>query len=496
MRIVAALATLALAGNAAAQTLTLAPEELVGASSSYSTNQRPRVLFTDDGSAHLVWVAGNVFGEEIVLHAVRPPAGAYGAAAPVSSTTGVRTGFADGLTFRRNGSVLLATWEGLDFLNRPVLYARSTDAGVTWEPEERSDPATLEERAYAGGGLWPDGRVTQCWMVYEEGTGIPDLVWTGQDAQGAFAAPSYPATTSPDVPCECCNPDQLVLDDGTVLVAYRNNEGNNQRRAYVARSTDGGATFPLSTRVDTGNWWFPACPGSGPSLAAEGQNVLVAWKKAPGSVHHIWSSRSTDGGATWLEMGTVDDSDGATSVDHPEIAMRGSFAVAAWTGKDPVTQHPEMWIAASTDAGATWGPSQMLTGDGVNRPIGQATVDISLAGEVEVAWYDQRDQVDRIYRRAGGLATTGVEVPATAGLRLSARPNPFTASTELRAGTADVRFEILDVAGRLVRRLEGSGGAARWDGRDEAGGAVSPGVYFARTVGVSQAEGVRLVRLR
>lgn len=71
---------------------------------------------------------------------------------------------------------------------------------------------------------------------------------------------------------------------------------------------------------------------------------------------------------------------------------------------------------------------------------------------------------------------------------------PVTLAFELSRATP-VRLEVLDVAGRRVRRLADGvlppgAHTARWDGRDDGGRAAPPGVYVAAL----EAEGVRLVR--
>ena len=83
--------------------------------------------------------------------------------------------------------------------------------------------------------------------------------------------------------------------------------------------------------------------------------------------------------------------------------------------------------------------------------------------------------------------TTGVAAPPRVFLEL-AGANPAPGAFPLRFGLAQrahVTLAILDPAGRRVRTLargefEAGEHAAPWDGRDEDGRAVAPGLYFAR----------------
>jgi hypothetical protein len=70
---------------------------------------------------------------------------------------------------------------------------------------------------------------------------------------------------------------------------------------------------------------------------------------------------------------------------------------------------------------------------------------------------------------------------------LSARPNPSSSvvnfkSIGVEAGSA--RLQIFDVRGRLVRLMDGTTGDNHlWDGRDQGGSRVLPGIYLARLEG-------------
>jgi hypothetical protein len=104
-------------------------------------------------------------------------------------------------------------------------------------------------------------------------------------------------------------------------------------------------------------------------------------------------------------------------------------------------------------------------------------------------------------------APVSVDGPPAAPARLElapARPNPFGASTGLRftlPHAVPVRLDLLDAQGRRVRRLfAGPLGAGphelTWDGRDDRGGAVATGIYWARIEAGSETATRKLVRMR
>jgi hypothetical protein len=81
------------------------------------------------------------------------------------------------------------------------------------------------------------------------------------------------------------------------------------------------------------------------------------------------------------------------------------------------------------------------------------------------------------------------------------QPNPARSGTTLRYGLASparVRLALYDAAGRLVRMLadgprEAGEQAVRWDGRDDGGRAIAPGLYLARLSAGAQTITRRLV---
>lgn len=91
---------------------------------------------------------------------------------------------------------------------------------------------------------------------------------------------------------------------------------------------------------------------------------------------------------------------------------------------------------------------------------------------------------------AGSVTAVDRPVSSTTGVLYQNRPNPFNPTTEIRfdvsgAGDPRVRLVVYDVAGRAVRMLiddRRSAGSytVGWDGRGDAGGMLSSGVYYYR----------------
>jgi hypothetical protein len=119
---------------------------------------------------------------------------------------------------------------------------------------------------------------------------------------------------------------------------------------------------------------------------------------------------------------------------------------------------------------------------------------------------------DLAHRTSTEVSFRVAAVVASLEPRALAFPNPFSGAvgttfvfTGLRGGSNDeVDIHIHDVTGRRLRTLHGRGGYSSiqvpWDGRDDAGHALPPGVYPWRAVlslygGTSQEYTGRLVLL-
>jgi glucose/arabinose dehydrogenase len=125
-------------------------------------------------------------------------------------------------------------------------------------------------------------------------------------------------------------------------------------------------------------------------------------------------------------------------------------------------------------------------------------------------WY--LSQFDDLHSALSGslrrIRYTGqpVSVPGSpmAPLALRAIPNPFTDATRLvleLPHPATVRLAVFDTRGRHLRTLfDGTAAAGEtrveWDGADDRGVNVPPGIYFARVEGAGAGPSIRVLRVR
>jgi hypothetical protein len=120
-------------------------------------------------------------------------------------------------------------------------------------------------------------------------------------------------------------------------------------------------------------------------------------------------------------------------------------------------------------------------------------------------WYELRAVRDTGVEELVGSQHPSVTIGGKLVTRLyDAAPNPFTTSTIVRfdvaSDNANLRLAVYDVRGQLVRTLA-SGATPRgrhatfWNGSDEKGSQIAPGVYFVRLEVDGNAEVSRVLRI-
>lgn len=160
-------------------------------------------------------------------------------------------------------------------------------------------------------------------------------------------------------------PDIATDSDGNVYVVYKSvfvdTAGARHYQVECVRSSDGGTTWTAPARIDDDSvraigWARIAADSAG--------NLFCAWNDWRTGSGHIWSSVSTDRGATWRQNVQVDDDTTDYDCYQPDVFVQpGSnhYLVAAqvprWVGG-----HVKICakLYRSTDRGLTYGPGIQL----------------------------------------------------------------------------------------------------------------------------------------
>ncbi|TMQ69848.1 MAG: hypothetical protein E6K80_10435 [Candidatus Eisenbacteria bacterium] len=270
---------------------------------------------------------------------------------------------------------------------------------------------------------------------------------------------------------------------------YRDETFGATSNQYVARSEDGGATWGPNQRLTSvaTNW-----TNTGSNLAPNMGDYSALIGSGPW-LHPTWAD-GRDGSAdvygTRLGTGV---SIAACALDR--AVTSGSSTRLDWTLSNPNAVFANSFTGSITTARnwplpAPTGVTVPASGVGALERV-LAIPDTAAPGPVAVTLTAVNATGAM---RAGCVTTLRVGSPLDVGGEPSslalAPPVPNPASAQVGLGFAiptrgRVALRVYGVGGRRVRTLiEGELGPgphqAVWDGRDESGAAVAPGIYFAR----------------
>ena len=130
--------------------------------------------------------------------------------------------------------------------------------------------------------------------------------------------------------CSCCQTSAAVTEDGPILV-YRDHKENQIRDISVIRLEKDTWTKPVPLHRD--GWQINACPVNGPSIAALGNFVAVAWYTGAQGNPRVLMATSNNSGRSFSRPVRVD---GGKPLGRVSIAISGAagkaerLAVLTW----------------------------------------------------------------------------------------------------------------------------------------------------------------------
>lgn len=148
--------------------------------------------------------------------------------------------------------------------------------------------------------------------------------------------------------CDCCQTSVAVGSKGPIA-AYRNRTEDEIRDIYISRQRDG--EWLAGTAIADDNWEIAGCPVNGPSIAASGDFVAVAWFTAANGVPLVKASISRNGGVSFSEPFLISDKQPS---GHVDIAYLGHsvFAVSWMEAGDDAEKVQLRALASNGELGA------------------------------------------------------------------------------------------------------------------------------------------------
>lgn len=261
-----------------------------------------------------------------------------------------------------------------------------SDDGVEWRDAGTAhDDGTQTEHGFATAFELPNNQVALAWLDgrntggggghAHHGTGGMTLRYGIFDEQGKRVS----SAEVDSLTCDCCQTDSALANDAVVL-AYRDRTEAEIRDILVTRYV--GDEWSEPVRVHADGWKIDGCPVNGPAIAAEGEQVAVAWFTAPDGKGEVRVAFSNDGGKSFAAPFRVDDGRPQGRVD---IALDSGRALVSWV--EQAEAGAQVRLKMFTPQGAA-GKSISLVDTDAGRAAGFPRMAMLDDGSVLLTWTD------------------------------------------------------------------------------------------------------------
>lgn len=315
---------------------------------------QPDLIAAPDGGWLLSWIEPGERGGHALKFARAGRDGAWGATRTIAQGRDWFVNWADTphIALAADG----ALWAHWLRKSAPATYAydvalsRSADGGASWsDPIEVNDDGTATEHGFVS--LWPDGAdgIGVAWLDGRRtggGEGHDAAGHAGHRGAMTLRAARFDArlrrsldTELDPMTCDCCQTDAAPTARGPLLV-YRDRDAQDIRDIAATRREAGGWTAPRHVYAD--RWTMPACPVNGPSVAAQGEDAIVAWYTAAGGESKVQVARSRDAGASFGAPVVLDR--GEPVQGRVEAALGADAAWVLWLREDR-QEGQTLWLA-------------------------------------------------------------------------------------------------------------------------------------------------------
>lgn len=294
---------------------------------------RPKIVIADNGHIYISWTqqlaerfsghirfsrsvdGGKHFSDPIIVNDHRVITSHRFEALAVNQRGDIYLAWLD------KRDLLAAKKAGQPYQGAALYYAVSTDAGLSFERNEKIIDSTCEccrvamaiDNDQLPVVLWRhvfgDNVRDHALVKFNDRQQAGEVVRVSHDQWQIEACPHH-------------GPDISIADDGRYHLVWFNNAAERHGLFY-AHSADQGKTF--STPLNFGNYKAQAAH---PQVISSGQRVYLLWKEFDGQQARLISMQSSDSGETWGSPRVIAKTTGAS--DHPLLIAEGNKVYGVW----------------------------------------------------------------------------------------------------------------------------------------------------------------------
>jgi hypothetical protein len=237
--------------------------------------------------------------------------------------------------------------------------------------------ATDTEHGFVSMAPWDGGALGLLWLDGRDTAraGPTALAHTTLTPDGRLG----PETIVDARVCDCCQTD-VTQADGALVVVYRDRSPDEVRDIAVRRFTGGRWTEPHTLAGD--GWQIQGCPVNGPSVAALGRSVAVAWFTAAQETPRVKVAFSSDSAGSFGAPVVVD---GGRPLGQVDVVLSGpDTALVSWLEQRP---GGSSLMLREVRRDGRRGEPLTVAEAGPARSSGFPRM-VAVAGEVVLAWRD------------------------------------------------------------------------------------------------------------
>ena len=172
-----------------------------------------------------------------------------------------------------------------------IEWSRSTDEGRSWStPQILHEHTDGPEYGFVSTATTADNRLAVFWLDGRTSTADGGQMQLRTASIGRQGPPTDRQLVDDRV-CDCCQTSAAATGRGPV-VAYRDRSAHEIRDIFVA-----GPGLRQGEVVANDGWMIEGCPVNGPSLAAQGERLAIAWYTAANDEPRVWAAFGTVSGA-------------------------------------------------------------------------------------------------------------------------------------------------------------------------------------------------------